>query len=93
MQEINDLSQLDLSKNYTYADYLEWRLKERVELIKGKIHTMSPAPKRMHQKISLKFTLSIGNQLRNSSCELYEAPFDVRFVKEGESNEKIVNVV
>lgn len=90
---MDDILKLDTSKTYTYADYLTWRFKERVELIKGKVFQMSPAPRRIHQKISLRFTLSIGNQLGKSSCELYEAPFDVRLVRETDSNEKIVNVV
>ena len=34
---ITELSQLDLSKTYSYADYLTWKLKERIELIKGKL--------------------------------------------------------
>jgi len=39
---ITDINQLDLSKQYTYADYLAWNFKDRVELIKGWIHKMSP---------------------------------------------------
>ena len=41
---ITDLSQLDLNKRYTYADYLTWRFRERVELLRGRIARMSPAP-------------------------------------------------
>jgi hypothetical protein len=47
-----DFSSLDLNKTYTYADYLTWQFKERLELIKGKIFRMSPAPAREHQSIS-----------------------------------------
>ena len=46
------LSDLDLNKSYTYADYLMWKFNERVELIKGKIFTMSPAPNTNHLQIS-----------------------------------------
>lgn len=49
--EITSLSQLDLSKTYTYADYLLWQFKERVELFKGKIFAMSSVP-RVHQEVS-----------------------------------------
>lgn len=35
--EITNINQLDLSKTYSYADYLLWKIKERVELFKGKI--------------------------------------------------------
>ena len=31
------LSKLDVNKRYSYADYLQWRFQERVELIRGKI--------------------------------------------------------
>ena len=48
---ITDIDQLDLEGSYTYADYLLWQFRERVELIKGKIFKMSPAPSRNHQSI------------------------------------------
>ena len=34
--EITDINQLDLTKSYTYADYLNWRFHEGVELIMGR---------------------------------------------------------
>lgn len=91
---MDDLLKLDPSKGYTYADYLTWRFKERVELIKGKIFEMSPAPKRVHQEISLNITLQIGNYLKGKACKLYEAPFDVRFpLESGVSDDQITTVV
>ncbi len=75
---ITDINQLDLSKRYTYVDYLSWKFKERVELMKGYIHKMSPAPNVRHQRISGKFFLVIGNYLENSHCQVFSAPFDVR---------------
>lgn len=59
--EITNINQLDLNKTYSYADYLLWKIKERVELFKGKILKISTAPSTSHQKISRKLTLSIGN--------------------------------
>ncbi len=44
MTKITQLDQLDLNATYSYADYLTWRLNETVELIKGKILAMAPAP-------------------------------------------------
>ena len=52
---ITSLDQLDLNETYSYADYLKWQFEERVELIKGKIFKMSPAPARKHQRISSRF--------------------------------------
>jgi hypothetical protein len=56
MERITDISQLDPKGTYTYGDYLKWQLDETVELIKGKLYRMSPAPKRRHQRISLQLT-------------------------------------
>lgn len=50
---ITRLDQLDLSRTYTYANYLTWRLDWRVELIEGKIFWMSPAPGSFHQAVSM----------------------------------------
>jgi Uma2 family endonuclease len=73
-----EFSDLDLSKTYSYADYFNWHFDERLELIKGKIFKMSPAPSRSHQEISLSLTLKLGNYLKNKPCKIYVAPFDVR---------------
>lgn len=35
MQVVTQFSDLDLTKQYTYSDYLQWQFSERVELIKG----------------------------------------------------------
>lgn len=51
MTEITSLSQLDPNGRYTYQDYLTWKFKERVELFKGVIAKMPPAPNRRHQSI------------------------------------------
>ncbi|MDH2997309.1 restriction endonuclease [Pasteurellaceae bacterium LFhippo2] len=82
MSEIVSLSQLDLNGSYTYADYLSWKLKERIEIIKGKIMEMSPAPNRLHQRISMKLTIGFAKVFDNHQCQLYSAPFDVRFLDE-----------
>ena len=58
MKPITKIKQLDLNKRYTYADYLTWKFSERVELIKGWIHRMSPAPNNNHQKVSWNRLLS-----------------------------------
>jgi Uma2 family endonuclease len=75
---ITSIDQLDLEKRYTYADYLTWRFKERVELIKGHIFKMSPAPSMRHQKISILLSSEMFNFLKGSTCQIFSAPFDVR---------------
>ncbi|EQA04556.1 Uma2 family endonuclease [Glaesserella parasuis] len=90
MNEITSLSQLDLNGSYSYGDYLKWKFQERVEIIKGKIMAMSPAPNRLHQRISMKLTKAFLDVFDSHQCELYVAPFDVRFP---DSNGKIKTVV
>ena len=93
MSVITDINQLDLSKRYSYADYLTWQLNERVELIRGWIHKMSPAPKRKHQKVSFRLGLHLGKFFESKTCEVYEAPFDVRLKKNKGSDSEVFTVV
>lgn len=76
--EITSLNQLDINGTYTYSDYLLWKFKERVEIIKGKLLKMSPAPAPNHQRISQKINQKLYSFFENTSCELFYAPFDVR---------------
>ena len=75
---ITSISQLDPEGTYTYADYLTWQLKERVELIKGKIFKMSPAPSKVHLQIATKLTGLFWQHFEQSNCHVFSAPFDVR---------------
>ncbi|MCA6423713.1 MAG: Uma2 family endonuclease [Flavobacterium sp.] len=92
---INNINKLDLKGNYTYADYLLWNFKERVELIKGKIVKMSPAPSTSHQRISGELTYLLSKVFRKSKCQMFVAPFDVRLVnyKQSTQDNQIVTVV
>lgn len=75
---INDINKLDLSKKYTYADYLTWRFNERVELLKGYISKMSPAPSLKHQDITGEIFVALKLFMRGKDCKVFIAPFDVR---------------
>ena len=91
---ITSLEQLDINGTYSYADYLKWRFEERVELIKGKLFQMSPAPTRRHQEISSILHGSIFNFLDIKLCKVYSAPFDVRLApSKGSNTSKIYTVV
>ena len=92
---ITNIKQLDLNGSYTYADYLLWKFKERVELIKGKIFKMSPAPNSFHQDISMNLTRSLDRFFYKTNCKMYIAPFDVRLInfKESTDNNKIITVI
>ena len=69
---------LDLSKKYSYADYLTWKFNERVELYLGKVVKISPAPNLQHQRISGIIFIEIGIFLKKKPCQVFAAPFDVR---------------
>jgi hypothetical protein len=87
------LSDLDLNKVYTYADYFKWQFEERVELIKGKIFRMSPAPNRVHQKMSSYMHAKIYNFLVRKACDVYAAPFDVRIPGKSRNDQDITTVL
>lgn len=86
---------LDLNKKYTYADYLNWSFDETVELIKGVIFKMAPAPSVKHQRVSTRLMGQLYNFLENSPCNLFHAPFDVRLpIRKNEiSDDQIITVV
>src|SRR5687768_14628970 len=90
---MNNISELDLNRSYSYADYLSWKFQERLELIKGKIFKMSPAPRVNHQRLSGNLYASLHNHLLNKSCEVFSAPFDVRLTKKNVQNELVKTVV
>ena len=90
---ITRFSDLDLSKSYTYADYLSWQFSEMVELIKGKVVRMSPAPGSFHQTVSLNLSIILGNRLKKSPWRLFAAPSDVRLIRKGKDDEQIITVV
>ncbi len=62
---------------YTYADYLKFQFEEMVELIRGKIYKMSPAPQTKHQIISTRLGGEIYAFLKGKKCQVFDAPFDV----------------
>ena len=81
-------------RQYTYGDYKNWPDDERWELIDGVAWNMSPAPNRMHQHISMRFLMQIGQYLGGGRCEVYHAPFDVLLPDlAGQKEDEIVTVV
>jgi hypothetical protein len=91
--EITDINQLDpLYGVYSYADYLLWKFKERVELFKGKLFKMS-APSALHQEVSMKLSGELYQFLKGKDCKVFHAPFDVRLLKEAKEDKDIYTVV
>ena len=83
----------DSSITYTYADYLQWKFEERLELFRGKIFKLS-APNTRHQDISRNILVPIALFLKKKSCKVFAAPFDVRLpVKNKKKDDEITTVV
>ncbi|MDR1947790.1 MAG: Uma2 family endonuclease [Spirochaetaceae bacterium] len=79
-------------KQYTYADYRQWELKEgeRYELVEGTAYAMS-SPNTAHQTISGELFRQIANFLHGKPCKVLAAPYDVRlFYQEDEQDDTVV---
>jgi Uma2 family endonuclease len=83
MDAITDISQLDLSKSYTYADYLSWKFTDLVELelVRGRIVRKMSDPTFAHQQCSSNLQGLVWNYLRDKPCRVFAAPFDVRLLR------------
>jgi Uma2 family endonuclease len=79
----------DHSLNYTYADYMAWQFKERLELFRGKIFKMG-APTLRHQTAAGELFTRLYVHLKGKTCRVFIAPFDVRLpLKSQAANGKI----
>jgi Uma2 family endonuclease len=92
-EPVRQFNELDASLTYSYSNYLNWLFPERVELIKGKIFKMSPAPSSVHQEVIGNIFLKLGNFLKKQPCKIYISPFDVRFPKESHNDKAIFTVL
>lgn len=90
---IETLNDIDFSASYTYADYMRFAFEERLEIIKGHLFQMSPAPSRIHQEILTNIFGPIYNILKGKPCRVYTAPFDVRLAKKTQDDKCIFTVV
>jgi Uma2 family endonuclease len=88
---------LDISRRYTYADYLTWLDDKRRELIDGIIKMMSPAPRAKHEIVRMNIAFEIKGYIKKKFRKkfgIFAAPFDVRLPANGEKeNDKIYTVV
>lgn len=90
---IETVNEIDFSASYSYADYMRFAFDERLEIIKGHLYKMSPAPSRIHQKILGRIYNPIYNKLNGYGCEVYTAPFDVRLAKKTQDDKEVFTVV
>jgi Uma2 family endonuclease len=88
-----ELFALSTEKGYTYADYLLWDVKEKVELLWGQIYPMSPALATRHQLLSRDIFGQLWQYLKKKPCKVFAAPFDVRLSTTSLNDEDIFTVV
>ena len=80
--------------HYSYADYLTWPVDLVAELIQGKMFKKAAAaPKRIHQKVASKLNFKLYQFLEGKMCQVYPAPFDVRFPIDSKEDHEIFDVV
>ncbi|MFZ5626683.1 MAG: Uma2 family endonuclease [Bacillota bacterium] len=78
----------------SYQDYLKLPEGERWEIIDGQAYAMVAAPSRRHQQIVLELASTIHSYLKQKgNCQVYVAPFDVRLIDAGETEQNCCNVV
>ena len=80
---------ITLAKKYTYADYLTWGDDVRYELLDGVPYMMS-SPNEPHQWITAHIWQQLSVQLKDTPCEPYVAPMDVRLFYEDDSSDTTV---
>jgi len=85
MDELKDPT-ASYDKVYTYSDYLNFDFDYMVELIRGKIFKMTPAPSMRHQDISLNLSTIFGNYFKRKRCKVYAAPTDIVLPIENRKN-------
>lgn len=92
--KIPQVNEPDLSGTYTAADYLSWKTDELMELIRGKIFKMSPAPSSWHQILFGELHKQMVQTAKLSPpCRIWLAPFDVYLIHPGEDYTSTSNVV
>ena len=82
-----------LEDRFTYGDYLRWPSEERWELIDGVAYDMTPTPSVFHQRLSRRLLYEIEAFLKDKTCEVFAAPFDVRLPEVQENDEEVCTVV
>lgn len=75
---------LDLTRRYTYADYVTWKFQERVELFRGWVMRMA-GPNTYHQRVSGDLYFNLRRTLP-PECQAFAAPTDVLIARTDEGD-------
>lgn len=81
------------NRGFTYGDYKNFPDDERWEIIDGVPYNMSPAPSRIHQKLSGNIFTAFSVYLKGKTCDVYHPPFDVRIPDTDENDDDIETTV
>ena len=77
-EDKNIIAEPDLEYSaYTYADYVSFPFEHMVELIKGKIYKMTPAPSSQHQIVAGNLHYLMRANFTEKNCQIFIAPLDV----------------
>ena len=89
---VTKFEDLDPNAVYTFADYLTWQFKERVEIIKGKLSKMA-MPSEKHQRVSGNLHRLFANHFYKKTPRIYFPLFDVRLHHRKANDKSIYTVV
>lgn len=92
MEEVKEPA-VGYDERYTYADYLKFEFEYMVELIRGKIFKMTPAPSMRHQEISANLHSLMWFFLKGKNCKVFAAPTDIVLPIENKKRNKSQTVV
>ncbi len=90
-KEITSIDDLDFSRRYTIGDFLQWKFDDLVELIRGKVFKMSPAPNVWHQRVVSdlqKIFYKKAEVYEEKGCEFFPAPTNIFLAKAGQKLEE-----
>ena len=69
-ENFSQVEEPDASVSYTYADYLQWKYEERLELFRGRIFKLS-APNTKHQVVAGNLFVLAKNFLAKQKCRVF----------------------
>lgn len=89
---ITNIEQLDLTKAYTFKDYLSWKFQERVrvELLRGYIFRKSKSNTSIQKIIGSKLFESLWLFSNNNNCKIFATPFAVYLLSINGEGETVV---
>jgi len=86
------LSQLMPDVLCSYTDYLAKQFDDMVELIRGRVFDLGPAPSTQHQRLSSNLHRDTSQYFKNQRCRVFHAPCDGRLARPGAADGEVYTV-